>query len=87
MIAVIGQVHVQARNAEHYVEQNLTKLIDFVQKFHAQDEIIFWPDLASCDYAEITTNWLRSKNVNFVLKKQNPPNVPQHDQLKPLGLF
>ena len=72
---LIGQVRCQALNADHYIEQCLPTLIDFVQKFHAQYEIIFWLDLASCHYAKITTNCLRSKNVNFVLKEHNPPSV------------
>jgi len=40
---VIGQVHGQALNDERYMEQCPLKLIEFVQKFHAKDEIIFWP--------------------------------------------
>ena len=53
---VFGQVRGQALYAERYVEQCLPKLIDFVQKFHGQDEIIFWSDFAFCHYAKIATN-------------------------------
>ena len=50
---VIGQVCSHAMNSGRYLEQCLPKLIDFVQRFHAQDEFIFWHDLASCHCAKI----------------------------------
>ena len=38
---------------------------------------MFWPDLASSHYAKTVLDYLRAKNVNFVKKDQNPPNVPE----------
>jgi hypothetical protein len=44
---------------------------------HGFDNILFWPDLATCHYKGIVQDYLRAKNVEFVQKKDNPPNVPQ----------
>lgn len=46
----------------------------FIEKYHSEDEIMFWPDLASCHYAKKTLN---EQNIPFVPKNDNPPNVPQ----------
>lgn len=67
----------QAVNSDVYINKCLTKLKDFIEKYHNQDEIIFWPDLASCHYAKKTLDWLNEKNIKFVPQKDNPPNVPQ----------
>lgn len=40
-------------------------------------EIIFRTDLASSHCARQTRKKLQIKNIPFVLKENNPPNVPQ----------
>lgn len=67
----------EAINADIYIGQCLPKLKQFIEKHHGRDEIMFWPDLASCHYAKKTLNWLTEQNIPFVPKKDNPPNVPQ----------
>ena len=64
--------------AQIYLEECIKKrLIPFILKYHEIDEILFWPDLASSHYAKIVTKYLNEKNVEFVSKEENPPNVPQ----------
>ena len=48
-----------------------------LNKYHKNKKILFWPDLASSHYADICTSFLKEKNINFVEKSKNPPNVPQ----------
>ena len=64
--------------AQIYLEECIKKwLIPFILKYHEIDDILFWPDLASSHYAKIVTKYLNEKNVEFVSKGENPPNVPQ----------
>lgn len=61
-----------------YLEECLKKrLIPFILKYHEIEDIIFWPDLATCHYAGVVTSFLAAKNIDFVSKKENPPNVPE----------
>ena len=48
-----------------------------MSEHHADNNYVFWPDMASSHYAKDTTNWLESQNIEFVKKWHNPPNVPQ----------
>lgn len=67
----------KAVDADVYIGQCLPKLKQFIEKYHADNNIMFWPDLASCHYAKKTLDWLKEQKVPFVPKKDNPPNVPQ----------
>ncbi|XP_030767135.1 uncharacterized protein LOC115890913 [Sitophilus oryzae] len=73
----IGVVRGEVLNAELYIENCLPKLLQFLNTHHVDDEIIFWPDIASCHYARITNDWYEANNINFVPKVDNPPNLPQ----------
>ena len=54
------------------------KLMKFINSYYKKDNsIIFWPDLATAHYAKATTDLLTDINVPFVLKEDNPPNIPQ----------
>lgn len=65
-------------NKEIYLEECLKKrLLPFLSKHHDINNILFWPDLATCHYSNIVQDWLKSKNIAFVSKTENPPNVPQ----------
>ena len=44
---------------------------------------MFWPDLASAHYSKETQAWMR-KNVKYVPKHLNPPNVPQTRSIEDL---
>ena len=66
-----------AINSEIYINECLRpRLLPFLRNHHADDDYIFWPDLASAHYHEDTVQWM-SENINFVPKDVNPPNVPQ----------
>ncbi|MBK5647740.1 MAG: hypothetical protein I4N51_12150 [Acinetobacter sp.] len=73
----VGRVRGEAVDSESYINNCLTKLVDFIHQYHAGDDVMFWPDLASCHYARATQNWLRQNNILFVPKNDNPPNLPQ----------
>lgn len=66
-----------AINQEIYLTECLQKrVLPFINKHHQDKKYVFWPDLASAHYANSCVNWMK-KNVNFVSKEMNPPNVPQ----------
>ena len=55
----------------------MRRLIPFLHEHHADDNYIIWPDLATSYNANDTTALLHEKNIHFVPKSGNPPNVPQ----------
>ena len=64
--------------AEIYLNECLKKrLLPFIEEHYAKDEILFWPDLATVHYAKKCVEFLSQENLDFVLKAENPPNVPQ----------
>jgi transposase-like protein/transposase len=74
-----------AINANIYINECIKKrLVPFIDKYHKEDDIVFWPDLASSHYANATIETLNELKINFVPKKSNPPNVPQ---LRPIEKF
>lgn len=73
----VGRVRGEAVDATIYTQRCLPKLLNFINDHHQEDEIIFWPDLASCHYARITRDWLAANNIPFVPRNDNPPNIPQ----------
>src|ERR1700722_9190289 len=65
-------------NQHVYLEECLKKrLIPFIKKYHNLEDVLFWPDLATCHYAKLVQNYLQQEKVDFLQKKKNPPNVPQ----------
>ena len=67
-----------ALNAETYQKECITKrLVPFINEKHAGEEILFWPDLASCHYARETQRLLAQEGISFVAKEDNPPCCPQ----------
>lgn len=67
-----------AINQEIYQKECLSKiLIPFIQKYHTDDDYVFWPDKASSHYAKKTIEFLTNKNIAFVPKERNPTNLPQ----------
>ena len=64
-------------NQHIYLTECLQKrLLPFIQKHHQDNNYVFWPDLATSHYAKSCVDWM-SKNIVFVPKSMNPPNVPQ----------
>ena len=67
-----------AINQHNYLEQCIKKrLVPFIEEHHSDGEYVFWPDLVSSHYANAVINYLNEKNIIFVSKKDNPPNVPE----------
>lgn len=73
----VSRVRGEALDSQRYIDNCLTKLINFIEEEHDGEDIMFWPDLASCHYARQTQNWLVDHNVPFVPRNDNPPNLPQ----------
>jgi transposase len=66
-----------AINSSIYIDECLNKrLLPFIHEYHEDLDYVFWPDLASAHYSMVSTTWM-NKNVNYVTKDINPPNVPQ----------
>jgi len=67
----------QAINQDTYLNECINKrLLPFVEKHHSNGNYLFWPDLASAHYSKSVQGRLSEKNVLFVIRKDNPPNVP-----------
>ena len=72
-------------NQDVYLNECVKKrLIPYIEKYHSDNNYVFWPDLASSQYANSVLTWLREKNVTFVEKEDNPPCVPE---LRPIENF
>ena len=74
-----------AVNGEVYREQCVRqRLKPFIDEVHGEDEILFWPDLASAHYAHPTRALFEELEIPFVPRDANPPNVPK---LRPVEDF
>jgi len=72
-----------AVNSEIYSRECVEKrLKPFLDK-HGNN-YIFWPDLASAHYAKDTLATYARLGINYVMKEQNPPNLPM---LRPIETF
>ena len=72
-------------SAKKYIEECIEKrLLPFIRKFHSNDKIIFWPDLASCHYAKLTLSAYECLGIEVVPKEQNSPDAPH---LRPIERF
>ena len=61
-----------------YREKALSRLIKFIDKnYDSRDQVLFWPDLATCHYKKENLDFLRDNGIAFVEKIDNPPNAPQ----------
>ena len=59
-----------------YLENCIKKhLIPFINKYYPDGGYVFWPDLASSQYAN--RNYLKTEKVNFFPKQDNRANVPK----------
>ncbi|CAF0730696.1 unnamed protein product [Adineta steineri] len=68
----------QAVRQTTYLEECINKrLIPFIENYHQDGNYMFWPDLASAHYSNVVKERLNEKNVPFVPRPNNPPNVPQ----------
>jgi transposase len=53
------------------------KLLPFIKQYHADNNCIFWPDKASCHYANEVEKWLAQEKIDLVPYEDNPTNLPQ----------
>ena len=53
------------------------RLLSFIKQHHRNDNFVFWLDNASAHYGNIVLDKLKEKNVPFVSRLNNPPNVPR----------
>ena len=68
----------QAIRQDTYLNQCINKrLLPFIDKYHQNGNYLFWPDLASAHYSKSVQERFNEQNVPFVIRKDNPPNVPQ----------
>ena len=70
--------------AEVYSTQCLPEVSRFIKKFHGNDDIVFWPELASSHYAKKSLEEMKRLTIPVVPKDSNPPNIPQ---LRPIENF
>lgn len=66
-----------AINRYKYMEFIKDRVIPFIKKHHKNDQVIFWPDKASSHYSNEVIDYMKSQNLNFVDKEDNPTNVPE----------
>jgi hypothetical protein len=72
-------------NGDVYLKECIRKrLIPFIKKYHKVEDVLFWPDLASCHYTEAVRNELDSAGIDYIGKHENAPNVPQ---ARPIEIF
>ena len=73
-------------NAPTYIQECLKKrLLKFIDlHYESREEIVFWPDLASCHYSSQTQEFLKTEGIVCVPRDQNPPNAPQ---IRPIENF
>ncbi len=67
-----------AANQHIYKEECLQRhSIPLINKYHKEDEFIFWPDLASSHYAETVCDFMIESKINFVENYENPANLQE----------
>lgn len=71
-------------NSDIYSNKCLPKLKNYINKSHRNDNILFWPDLASCHTSETTKSALKFLQIKYLPKEHNPPNCPQ---IRPIEKF
>lgn len=73
-----------AVNGESYSTKCLPEVAAFIKKYHKDDNVVFWPDLASSHYSKRALEEMERLGIPVVPKHANPPNVPQ---LRPIENF
>lgn len=68
----------QGVNQDIYLKECINRrLLPFIDKYHSNGNILFWPDLARSHYSNIVQQRLNERNIPYVSRTDNPPNVPQ----------
>ena len=53
------------------------RLVPFIRQHHTDGQYIFYPDLASSNYAQRVVRWYNGNSINYVKKAENPANCPE----------
>ena len=68
----------QAVDQQIYLKECIDRrLLPFINKYHSNKNILFWPDLARSHYSNIVQQRLNEMNIPYISRVDNPPNVPQ----------
>lgn len=70
-------------NGKIYRDECIKKRLLPLYRKHTNPPL-FWPDLATCHYSNDTVDLYKQKNIDFVLKDDNPPNCPS---LRPIERY
>jgi len=74
---MFGESGGAAVNQYVYLDFIKERLLPFINEHHSDGEYVFWPDLASDYYAKNVTTYFEANNINYVKRRDNPPNVPE----------
>ena len=77
-------MHGQAVDENVDISKCLVKLKKFIDEVDKNDDIMFWPDLASAHYSNKVQDYLKGENIEFVPRDKSPANVPE---LRPIENF
>lgn len=63
-------------NAETYLNECLKKrLLPFINRYHPDRRILFWPDMARIHYTGAIKQWLAANGIDFLDYGENAPSV------------
>ena len=66
-------VKIGTMKAEEYLNECVIKrLVPFIQKYHSDHQVLFWPDLAAIHYANVVKEWLNSSGIEFYESRREP---------------
>ncbi len=67
-----------AVDTETYLNECIRKrLIPFINHYHADDSVLFWPNLATTHYVHEVQKLLANHGIPYVQREKDPLNVPQ----------
>lgn len=66
-----------AVNGDIYSTKCLPEVAKFIKKYHKDEDVVFWPDLASAHYSKRSLEEMERLNIDVVPKSANPLNVLQ----------
>lgn len=65
-------------NKEVYRDKCLNAILKpWLRSLNIQTPVLFWPDKATCHYANDVQDFLKANKIEFVRKVDNPTSVPQ----------
>ena len=74
-------------NKEHYIKNCLPRVEKFKKKYYnarEQKKVWFWPDLATCHYANDSLAAMTALDLQYITKDINPPNCPM---IRPIEFY